>query len=104
MCGAKVRIMIVNLKNSWTIKKQKYESLGPVAHACNSGYSEGRDQEECSSNPTQAISYMRHYLKQPFTKIGLVEWLSGLRWRPWVQAPGQQKKEKVESKEDVIQD
>jgi hypothetical protein len=46
-----------------------------VAHACNPRYSGGRDQEDCSSKPAQANSSARPYLKKPFTKIRLVEWL-----------------------------
>jgi hypothetical protein len=32
-------------------------------------------QEDCGSKPAQANSSVRPYLKKPFTKIGLVEWL-----------------------------
>jgi hypothetical protein len=42
-----------------------------VAHVCNPCYSGGRDQEDSGSKPAQANSY----LKNPFTKIGLVECL-----------------------------
>jgi hypothetical protein len=35
-----------------------------VAHACNSSYSGGRDQEELSSNPAGANSSARPYLKK----------------------------------------
>jgi hypothetical protein len=47
----------------------------PVAHPCNPSYSGGRDQEDHSSKPAQANSSTRPYLKKPFTKIRLVEWL-----------------------------
>jgi hypothetical protein len=47
----------------------------PEAQACNPSYSEGRYQEGHSSKPAQANSYVRSYLKKPFTKIRLVEWL-----------------------------
>jgi hypothetical protein len=40
----------------------------PVAHR-------GRDQEDHGSKPDQANGSSRLYLKKPFTKIGLVEWL-----------------------------
>jgi hypothetical protein len=46
-----------------------------VAHASNPSYSGGRDQEDHSSKPAQANSSRDSYLKKPFTKIGLVEWL-----------------------------
>jgi hypothetical protein len=46
-----------------------------VANACNASYSGGRDQEDCSSKPARGNSSVRPYLKKPFTKIGLVEWL-----------------------------
>jgi hypothetical protein len=46
-----------------------------VAHACNPSYSGGRDQDDHSSKPAQANSSMRPYLKKPFTKIRLMEWL-----------------------------
>jgi hypothetical protein len=47
----------------------------PVAHACNPGYSGGRDQEDCGSKSAWANSSVRPYLEKPFTKIGLVLWL-----------------------------
>jgi hypothetical protein len=43
--------------------------------AYNPSYSGGRDQEDCSLKPAQANSSWSPYLKKPFTKIGLVEWL-----------------------------
>jgi hypothetical protein len=46
-----------------------------MAHAYNSIYSGGRDQEDHCSKPAQVNSSVRPYLKKPFTKIGLVEWL-----------------------------
>jgi hypothetical protein len=46
-----------------------------VAHSCNPSYSGGRDQEDHDSKPGRATSSLRTYLKKPFTKIGLVEWL-----------------------------
>jgi hypothetical protein len=47
-----------------------------VAHTCNPGYSGGKDQEDPSLKPAGANnSQERPYLKIPFTKIGLVEWL-----------------------------
>jgi hypothetical protein len=39
-----------------------------VAHACNPGYSGGRDQEGCGSKPAWANSSTRPYLEKPFTK------------------------------------
>jgi hypothetical protein len=51
----------------------------PVAHACNHSYSGGRNQEHHGSKPTGAKKkkqmFTRPYLKKPFTKMGLVEWL-----------------------------
>jgi hypothetical protein len=47
-----------------------------VAHACNPSYSGDTDQEDLGSKPAQANSSTRPYLKKPFTKIGIVEWLS----------------------------
>jgi hypothetical protein len=47
----------------------------PVAHSYNPSYSGGRDQEDCSLKPAWANSSARPYLKKPFSKIGLVEWL-----------------------------
>jgi hypothetical protein len=46
-----------------------------MAHACNSSYSGGRDQENHGSKPVLANSSVRPYLEKPFRKIGLVEWL-----------------------------
>jgi hypothetical protein len=39
-----------------------------VAHAYNPSYSEGRDQEDWGSKPTQANSSRGPILKKPFTK------------------------------------
>jgi hypothetical protein len=44
-----------------------------VAHACNPSSGDG-DQEDHGSKPAQANS-SQDYLKKPFTKIRLVEWL-----------------------------
>jgi hypothetical protein len=46
-----------------------------VAHACNPSYSGSRDQKDFGSKPSWANISARPYLKKPFTKIGLVEWL-----------------------------
>jgi hypothetical protein len=40
-----------------------------------SGYSGGRNQEDHGLKPAPANSSSRPYLKKPFTKIELVEWL-----------------------------
>jgi hypothetical protein len=46
-----------------------------VAHTCNPGYSEGRDQEDCSSKPAWANSAQDPISKKkPFTEKG---WWSG---------------------------
>jgi hypothetical protein len=50
-------------------------SQAPVALACNPSDSGGRDQEDHGSKPAQANSSARPYLKKPFTKKGLEEWL-----------------------------
>jgi hypothetical protein len=44
-----------------------------VAHAYNSSYSGGRDQEDHNSKPAQANSSTRPYLEKLFTKIGLAQ-------------------------------
>jgi hypothetical protein len=46
-----------------------------VAHACNSGYSGRRHQENSSLKPTWAKSSQGPILKKTITKKGLVEWL-----------------------------
>jgi hypothetical protein len=46
-----------------------------VAHTCNPNYSGGRDQEDRGSNPAQANSSVRPYLKKTLQKKELVEWL-----------------------------
>jgi hypothetical protein len=46
-----------------------------VAHVCNLSYSESRDQEDHGLKPPQANSFSRLYLKKPFTKKRVVEWL-----------------------------
>jgi hypothetical protein len=45
----------------------------PVAHACNPGYSGGRDQENHGSKPTWTDSSRDLILKKPITKKELVE-------------------------------
>jgi hypothetical protein len=54
-----------------------------MALASNPSYSEGRDQEDCGSKPAGAKYFARPYLKKPFTKIELVEWLKvkGQYWK-----------------------
>jgi hypothetical protein len=39
-----------------------------VAHACNPSYSGDRDQEDCSSKPAWANSFVRFYLKKTLCK------------------------------------
>jgi hypothetical protein len=58
----------VSQSNLWTCRL-------PVAHISNPRYSRGRDQENCGLKPARANSSLRPYLKKPFTKKGLVEWL-----------------------------
>jgi hypothetical protein len=48
---------------------------GIGGHTCNPRYSRGSDQEDHGSKPAWANSSERLYLENPFTKIGLVEWL-----------------------------
>jgi hypothetical protein len=58
------------------LDKEEEHSWVLVAHFCNPSYSEGRDQEDYSSKPTQANSSRDHILKKKtITKKGLVEWL-----------------------------
>jgi hypothetical protein len=51
-----------------------------VPHTCNTRYSGGRDQENCSSKPAQANSLQDPISKKPFTKKK--DWWSGSRCRP----------------------
>jgi hypothetical protein len=53
----------------WLTKNPQF-SRAPVAHACNSSYSGGRDQEDHSSKPARANSSQDPILKKPFTKRG----------------------------------
>jgi hypothetical protein len=45
-------------RNKSKRKKENRRQLkpAPMAHACNSSYSGGRDKEDCSSKPAQAKS------------------------------------------------
>jgi hypothetical protein len=52
----------------------------------------GRDQEDHGSKISQSKKFAGPYLKKPFTKIGLVEWL---KVKAQVQAPVPQKKKYV---------
>jgi hypothetical protein len=62
-----------------------------VAHAYHPNDSGGRDQEDRGSKPAQANSSTRPYLKKPFTKIELVEWL---KVKPLSSSPSTTKKKK----------
>jgi hypothetical protein len=57
----------------------------PVAHTCNPSYSGCRDQEDCGSKSARANRSVRPYLENPFTKIGLVEWLE---FKPSIEKKG----------------
>jgi hypothetical protein len=48
----------------------KNKSGAPMAHACNSSYSGGRDQEDCGSEIAQANSFVRSIFKKSFTTKG----------------------------------
>jgi hypothetical protein len=61
-----------------TILNCKHLSQVLVAHACNSTYSEGRDQEDHSSRSVWANSSLDPMLKIPNKKMG---WLSGSKGR-----------------------
>jgi hypothetical protein len=60
-------------------KKKKTKRQVPVAHACNSSYSRGKDQEDQVSKPAWANSSRDPIWKIPVTKKG---WWSGSRYRP----------------------
>jgi hypothetical protein len=51
----------------WQLFKN-INSHPPVAHACNSNYSGGRDQEVHNLKPAQASSLRDAILKKPITK------------------------------------
>jgi hypothetical protein len=74
-----------------TTLKNKCRSQMPVAHACNPSYSGGRDQEDRGSKPAQANSSSRPYLENPFTKMGLLQWL---KVKALSSSPSPAKKEK----------
>jgi hypothetical protein len=69
-------------------------SQAQVSHTCNPSYSGGRDQEDCSSKPSQANS-SQDLIKKSLhrQKVGLVEWLKvkALSSNP---RPQKEKKEK----------
>jgi hypothetical protein len=70
---------------------KKYPSWALVAHTCNPNYSGGRNQEDHGLKPTRENSSTRHYLKKPFTKIGLVEWF---KVKALSSSPSTEKKKK----------
>jgi hypothetical protein len=51
------------------------EGQVPVPHACNPRYSEGNDQENCSSKPDPAKFARLYPEKTLHKKKGLGEWL-----------------------------
>jgi hypothetical protein len=74
----------------------------PVAHACNSSYSGGRDQEDWGSKPGSANSSQAPMSKNPITKK---DWWSGssantyrASVRVWVQNPSAAKKKENQCK------
>jgi hypothetical protein len=64
--------MLKVLSSSPGTAKKKERSQGPVSHACNPGYSGGRDQEDQVLKPAQANRSGDHILKNHHKK-GLVE-------------------------------
>jgi hypothetical protein len=75
---------------------QKYfPSWVLVAHVFNPSYLGGRDKEDHSSKPAWANSAAIPYLKKPFTKIGLVEWL---KVKALSSSPSSAKKTKANKK------
>jgi hypothetical protein len=70
-----------------------------VANTCNPSYSGSRDQEDRGSKPAPANSSMRPYLKKPFSKIGLVEWL---KVNTLSSSPSTAKKTKTKTKNKSI--
>jgi hypothetical protein len=67
-------------------------SWTPVAHACNPNYSGAISQEDCGSKPALANSLQDPVLKYLTQKKG---WWSDSRYRPQIQAPVPQNKEKT---------
>jgi hypothetical protein len=54
---------------SLIIKSESFKvSWAPVVHTCNSSYSGGKDQENCSVKPAQENSLREPISKQPFPK------------------------------------
>jgi hypothetical protein len=81
--------------------KSRMMSQVPVAHACNSSNSGGRDQEDRGLKPAPGKQFKRPYIqKKPITEKG---WWSGSRGRPRVQTPVPQKEEEEEEEERVIE-
>jgi hypothetical protein len=58
------------------VLEMKNYSSAPVAHTWKPSYSGGRDQEDNGLKPAGVKSSVQPYLKNPFTKIRLVKWLS----------------------------
>jgi hypothetical protein len=66
-----------------------------VAHACNPGYLEGRDQEDCSLKPARANSLQDPISKIPITKkTGGVAQGEGLKFKPQYHKKPQTKTKK----------
>jgi hypothetical protein len=64
------------------LKSKLRESQEPKAHACNSNYPEGRDQEDRGSKSTQKNSLQDPILKKKIRKKG---WWSGPEFKPQYQ-------------------
>jgi hypothetical protein len=71
-----------------------------VADVYNPSYLGDGNQDDHSSKPTQANSLQDLFLKKPFTKIGLVEWL---KVKALSSSPSTTHTQKKATKEQIIQ-
>jgi hypothetical protein len=84
-CYTEKSRMWFSLQNKWpNFFNKSVACWEPMAYACNSSYSVGRDQEDHRSNQAQANSSGDPVSKILNTKQG---WWSDSRCRPWIQAP-----------------
>jgi hypothetical protein len=83
-------------------KKKEYSCLALVGHTCNSSYSGGRDQEDCSWKPAQEI-VPRPYLEKSLHKNKDCEVAQGVGTEFKNQHPSQPSKQEYKMKSKNLQ-
>jgi hypothetical protein len=73
-----------NLMTTKTMQLKQWASQAPMAHTCNTSYSGGRDQQNCSSNQPRQIVPQDPISKKPSQNN---DWWSGSRLKALSLSP-----------------